>query len=153
MFITTQIWTSKFRASEDPLFTVNDSNVIPNLGKIDAVFVDKTGTMTTRKSEIINILVNNKIFMFSTTTKRVTSSNLNKYSTYFKNLQKEESMKLDEKSSTRAQGQEAINKDSSSLDRLNEQIGGPIKKDTIDDLSLMNIIFPDEDNLSKFYFE
>jgi hypothetical protein len=122
-------------------------NTLPNLGKIDCVFVDKTGTMTTRKSEIINILVNNKIFMFSTTTKRVTSSNLNKYSTYFKNLQKEESLRMEEKSSTRVQGQDVINNDSRSNDRLNEQ---PLvsKKDTIDDMSLMQINFPDEDNLS-----
>ena len=136
MFIIRQLWTSKFRAAEDPLFLIKDMNTLPNLGKIDCVFVDKTGTMTTRKSEIINILVNNKIFMFSTTTKRVTSSNLNKYSTYFKNLQKEESLRMEEKSSTRVQGQDFINNDSRSNDRLNEQ---PFvsKKDTIDDMSLM----------------
>jgi magnesium-transporting ATPase (P-type) len=139
MFLVKRVWTSRIREEEDKCFRINDVNALPNLGKIDCIFVDKTGTITTRKSKIINILVKNKIFVFGANTKKLTSSYLNKYSTYLKKIQKEESMvPVEEKSIS--------------------GYGGPMMsakgeaKDPPEEISLKDLEFPNEDIISSMNF-
>lgn len=139
MLLLKKLWTSRFRAEGDKHFRINDVNALPNLGKLDCVLVDKTGTITTRKTEIMNILVNNKIFVFSSNTKKLTSSNLNKYSTYLKKLQKGSSMNFEEKLSDRL----------GSMKKSDRKMEPEDKRDTPDENSLMDLQFPDEEFESR----
>ena len=45
----------------DTYFKVNDPNSFANLGQIEYVFLDKTGTLTTRNYQVEEIFINNKI--------------------------------------------------------------------------------------------
>lgn len=118
----------------DAYFNINNPSILPNLGHIDYVCLDKTGTITKPNFNLSRIYVNNKIYIFS-------DESLNNLTKQYDDRYKTSLLKYNKYTTNDLNEKDIIISENSESEHLNEHIENNKETRIFGDLSEKNKIF------------